>query len=71
MADPREATVGNPTGHRTGHRVVFALTFLFVLAAVVVYTAWHQDLKDGLFALAFAVLTAGCVKVDPRGNYRA
>jgi hypothetical protein len=67
MADPREATVGNPTGHRTGHRVVLVLTFLFVLAAVVisdglvVYTAWHQDLKDGLFALAFAVLSARAV----------
>ena len=40
------------------------LAFLFALAAVsvsaglVVFTAWRQDLKDGLFALAFAVLSA-------------
>jgi len=39
------------------------MTFLFALAAVsvstglVVYTAWHHDLKNGLFALSFAVLS--------------
>ncbi|MBD0355925.1 MAG: hypothetical protein ICV57_01960 [Rubrobacter sp.] len=43
---------------------MLALTFLCILAAVcvsaglVVYTAWHHDLKNGLFALAFAVLSA-------------
>ena len=47
-----------------GHRIVLVLTFLFVLAIVsgstgfVVYTALHHDLTDGLFALAFAVLSA-------------
>jgi hypothetical protein len=46
---------------------MFALTLLLVLAAVfvsaglVVYTAWHHDLKNGLFALAFAVLSARAV----------
>jgi uncharacterized integral membrane protein len=43
---------------------MLALTFLFVLAAIsvsaglVVYTAWRHDLTNGLFALAFAVLSA-------------
>ncbi len=52
------------TGNRTGFRFVLALTFLCILAAVcvsaglVVYTAWRHDLKNGLFALAFAVLSA-------------
>lgn len=52
------------TGNRIGFRFVLALTFLCILAAVcvsaglVVYTAWHHDLKNGLFALAFAVLSA-------------
>jgi hypothetical protein len=44
--------------------IVLVLTFLFMLAAVsastglVVYTALHHDFVDGLFALAFAVLSA-------------
>jgi hypothetical protein len=52
------------TGNRTGFRFVLALTFLCILATVcvsaglVVYTAWRHDLKNGLFALAFAVLSA-------------
>lgn len=52
------------TGNRTGFRLVHALTFLCIFAAVcvsaglVVFTAWHHDLKNGLFALAFAVLSA-------------
>jgi membrane protein implicated in regulation of membrane protease activity len=42
---------------------VLTATLLFVLAAVavsvglVVYTAWLHDLKDGLFALLFAILS--------------
>ncbi|MDQ3921988.1 MAG: hypothetical protein M3248_06540, partial [Actinomycetota bacterium] len=45
------------------HRAVLAATLLFVLVAVavstglVVYTAWLHDLKNGLFALLFAVLS--------------
>jgi len=51
----------------TGRTTMFALTLLPVLAAVfvsaglVVYTAWHHDLKNGLFALAFAVLSSRAV----------
>ena len=37
---------------------LFALTAVSVSAGLVVFTAWRQDLKDGLFALAFAVLSA-------------
>ena len=56
---------GNHPRNRTGlSRFVLSLTFLCIFAAVcvsaglVVYTAWHHDLKNGLFALAFAVLSA-------------
>jgi len=47
--------------------LVLAATFLFVLVAavistgLVVYTAWRHDLEEGLFALAFAVLSARAV----------
>ena len=43
---------------------VLALTLLFVVAALtissalVVYTAWIHDLRNGLFALLFAILSA-------------
>jgi hypothetical protein len=62
VTNPREEIRGD--GRRT---TMFALTLLLVLAAVfvsaglVVYTAWHHDLKNGLFALAFAVLSARAV----------
>jgi hypothetical protein len=68
VAAPRDevapASNAPHTGNRTGLRVVLALTFLCILAAVcvsaglVVYTAWYHDLKNGLFALAFAILSA-------------
>ncbi len=72
MADPRDLAPRSTVRHAARHAgsgggrggVVLALTFLFVLAAVsisaglVVYTAWRHDLEDGLFALAFAVLSA-------------
>lgn len=67
MTDPRDGAPRNAarhTGSVTGQGVALALTLLFVLAAVsvsaglVVYTAWRHDLVDGLFALAFAVLSA-------------
>ena len=46
-----------------GRGVVLVLTFLFMLAAIsvstgLVYTAVRHDFADGLFALAFAVLSA-------------
>ena len=68
MADPLDELAPESNapsaGSRTGLSFVLALTFLCILAAVcvsaglVVYTAWHHDLKNGLFALAFAVLSA-------------
>ena len=67
MADTRDGAprhAGRRTGSGTGRGIALALTLLFVLAAVsvsaglVVYTAWRHDLVDGLFALAFAILSA-------------
>jgi asparagine N-glycosylation enzyme membrane subunit Stt3 len=67
MPSPPEATPERPdryTGRGSGYGAVLALTFLCVLAAVLsstallIYTALHQDIKDGLFALAFAILSA-------------
>lgn len=46
------------------HRLVLGFTFAFVLLALaasssfVVYTGWTHDLKNGTFALAFAVMSA-------------
>ncbi len=63
VVNPREEIArGN-----SGRTAMFVLTLLLVLAAalvsagLVVYTAWHHDLKNGLFALAFAVLSARAV----------
>jgi len=62
-----EAAKGSTVKKNTGRSVVLALTLLFVLAAVfvstglVVYTAWHHDLENGPFALAFAALSARAV----------
>lgn len=70
MTEPHDGAPRNITRHTgsiAGRGVAFALTLLFVLAAVsvsaglVVYTAWRHDLADGLFALAFAVLSARAV----------
>jgi hypothetical protein len=68
VADPHDgiapASNAPRTGYRAGLRFVLALTFLCTLAAVgvsvglIVYTAWHHDLKNGLFSLAFATLSA-------------
>jgi urea transporter len=43
--------------------LVLGITLLFVAAlaissALVVYTAWIHDLRNGLFALLFAILSA-------------
>ena len=49
---------------RTFRVLVLGITLLFVLAALaissalVVYTAWIHDLRNGLFALLFAILSA-------------
>ena len=67
MTDPRDVvprSAARQTEGLGGRGVVLVLTFLFMLAAVsvstglVVYTALRHDLADGLFALAFAVLSA-------------
>jgi len=67
MADPREIvprSAAQEIEGPGGRGIVLVLTFLFVLAAVsgstgfVVYTALHHDFADGLFALAFAILSA-------------
>lgn len=69
-ATPRRAS-GEPqdgsspeTSSRILRKLVLALTFLFVILALaassslVIYTAWIHDLENGLFALAFAILSA-------------
>ena len=49
---------------RTFRVLVLGITLLFVLAALaissalVVYTAWIHDLRNGIFALLFAILSA-------------
>ena len=67
MAGPHEVSPARSARHGrhpAGHGVVLALALLFVLTALsvsvglVVYTAWRHDLDNGLFALAFAVLSA-------------
>ncbi len=48
---------------RTLRALVLGVTLLFVVAALVisstlvVYTAWIHDLRNGLFALLFAILS--------------
>ena len=67
MTDPRDVvprSAARQTEGLGGRGVVLVLTFLFVLAAVsvstglVVYTASHHNLANGLFAIGFAVLSA-------------
>jgi hypothetical protein len=51
-------------GGRALRVLVLGITLLFVVAALaissalVVYTAWIHDLRNGLFALLFAILSA-------------
>ena len=64
-ADPPrdEPRRGGPI-RRASRLAVLGVTPLFVVAALaiscalVVYTAWRHDLRHGLFALLFAVLSA-------------
>jgi hypothetical protein len=62
-----EPRVGSPQGgivRRAFRTLILGITLLFVVAALavssalVVYTAWIHDLRNGLFALLFAVLSA-------------
>ncbi len=41
-----------------GVTLVFVLFALLVSSALVVYTGWRHDLRNGVFALIFAVLSA-------------
>ena len=41
-----------------GITLVFVIAALAVSSALVVYTAWIHDLRNGLFALLFAILSA-------------
>ncbi len=62
-AEPRGEPHPQEGFRRATRRLVFGVTLLFVIAAVlvssalVVYTAWLHDLRNGLFALLFAVLS--------------
>ena len=62
-----EPRVGSPQGgivRRTFRALILGITLLFVItalavsSALVVYTAWIHDLRNGLFALLFAILSA-------------
>jgi hypothetical protein len=41
-----------------GITLLFVVAALFISSLLVVYTAWLHDLRNGLFALLFAVLSA-------------
>ncbi len=41
-----------------GITLLFVITALAVSSALVVYTAWIHDLRNGLFAMLFAILSA-------------
>ncbi len=56
MEDRREGALPRPARH-TGRGILLAL-FMLVAAGLVVYTAWRHDLANGLFAIAFSVLSA-------------
>ena len=67
MAYQREEaseSLARHVGQGSVHRLVLTLTLLLALTTVsvstglVVYTAWLHDLKNGFFALGFAVLSA-------------
>ncbi len=62
-----EPRVGSPPVgivRRASRALVLGITLLFVIvalavsSALVVYTAWIHDLRNGLFALLFAILSA-------------
>lgn len=63
-AESRQRPHRQDLARRALRGAVLALTFLFVVAALlissalVVYTAWEHDLRNGAFALIFAVLSA-------------
>ena len=62
--EPRREPVPHGPLRRALRAIVLGTTLLFVIAALgissalVVYTAWLHDLRNGLFALLFAILSA-------------
>ena len=64
VEEPQPRVRVDGTFHRALRVLVLGTTLLFVLVALavscalVVYTAWIHDLRNGLFALLFAILSA-------------
>ena len=62
--EPQPGIQPNGKVRRVLRVFVLAVTLLFVIAALtissalVVYTAWIHDLRNGVFALLFAILSA-------------
>ena len=62
--EPQIASRPDGIVRRALRALVLGITLLFVVAALavssalVVYTAWIHDLRNGLFALLFAILSA-------------
>jgi hypothetical protein len=62
--EPQGGVRADGTVRRALRVLVLGITLLFVFAALaisstlVVYTAWIHDLRNGLFALLFAILSA-------------
>ncbi len=64
FGEPHPESRRDPIVRRAFRATMLGITLLFVLAALavssalVVYTAWIHDLRNGLFALLFAILSA-------------
>jgi hypothetical protein len=64
VEQPQGASRPTSVARRAFRALVLGITLLFVVAALavssalVVYTAWIHDLRNGLFALLFAILSA-------------
>jgi hypothetical protein len=62
--EPQRRSGADDILRRASRALVLGITLLFVIAALavssalVVYTAWIHDLRNGLFALLFAILSA-------------
>ena len=62
--EPRRESGPDGPVRRALQAIVLGTTLLFVIAALgissalVIYTAWLHDLRNGLFALLFAILSA-------------
>ena len=62
--EPQRRSQADDILRRTLQALVLGVTVLFVVAAVVIssalviYTAWIHDLRNGVFAVLFAILSA-------------